>query len=105
MTDLNSLSGPSLDALVDEVREWYVEMRAFGIKALTGDSYPYGSIPITPEEQYQKFLSMQPTDWAQMRAILANIHRGEPDMVEAVEKDIENYIHIQESYGRRQLNA
>lgn len=85
------LSGPKLDKLKEELRTWYLDTRERLIQALEEGGYPYGSIPLTPSEQVERFFSMTPEDWQDMIASLTERHRGEPNAQELVRKDLEEF--------------
>ena len=94
------VSGPELDKIRDELVEWYNTTRQWLIGELTND-YPYGTIKVSPEEQYSKYLSMLPEDFLRMRAALMNVHRGSPNALDKVDQDILRYRNRMESIGRR----
>ncbi|KKL45827.1 hypothetical protein LCGC14_2351740, partial [marine sediment metagenome] len=50
------ISGPTLDELAKELAKWYIRTREELIKALE-EGYPYGSAPLTPREQIDRFMS------------------------------------------------
>ena len=85
------LSGPRLDKLRTEVEEWYFDMRQRLIKELEAE-YTYGSVPLSPDEQLEKFLTMTPEDWQEVAQRLANKYRGMPDQEELVKKDIQDFV-------------
>lgn len=85
------ITGPRLDEMARQLREWYITTRDSLMKALE-EGYPYGSVPLTPQEQVDRFMSMTPEDWQIMSAKLALRHRGKPNVQELVRKDIQDYI-------------
>jgi len=85
------ITGPSLDELVKELTDWYVETREMLIKALE-QGYPYGSVPLTPSEQVSNFMSMTPEDWQVLQDKLAERHRGKPNAQELVREDLEAFV-------------
>lgn len=85
------ITGPSLDELAKELTAWYIKTREELIQALE-EGYPYGSIPLSPREQIDKFLSMTPEDWEDMTSKLAERHRGKPNADELVRKDLEDFV-------------
>ncbi len=84
------ITGPTLDELAKELTTWYIKTREFLIKALE-EGYPYGSVPLTPREQVEKFMSMSPEDWQDMTAQLIDRHRGKPDAEALARKDLEEF--------------
>ena len=93
------LSGPQLEKAVAYVRDWYVNMRIKGVQSLS-TPYPYGSVPITPEEQYSNYTRLQAADWNAMRAALTRLYQGKPDAVTIVDQEILKYRARMEEYGR-----
>ena len=85
------ITGPSLDRIAAELRAWYLKTREELIQALS-EGYPYGSIPLTPRQQVDRFLSMTPQDWEDMTNKLAERHRGKPNTSELVRKDLEEFV-------------
>ncbi|KKK87096.1 hypothetical protein LCGC14_2756660 [marine sediment metagenome] len=85
------VSGPSLDEMAKELSSWYLETRERLIQVLE-EGYPYGSIPLTPKEQVDRFMSMTPEDWEALTAKLTERHRGQPKAEELVRKDLETFV-------------
>ena len=85
------VSGPSLDEMAKELSSWYLETRERLIQVLE-EGYPYGSIPFTPREQVDRFMSMTPEDWEDLTAKLTERHRGQPKAEELVRKDLEDFV-------------
>lgn len=85
------ITGPSLDQLAKELSAWYVKTRDELIAALE-EGYPYGSVPLTPREQVDRFMSMTPEDWDAMTQKLTERHRGKPNAQELVRKDLEDFV-------------
>ena len=85
------VSGPVLDEIVQEVTAWYIETREWLIQNLE-EGYPYGSVPLSPSEQIDRFLSMTPEDWEALTAKLTDRHRGKPDAEAQVRKDLEEFV-------------
>jgi hypothetical protein len=85
------ITGPSLDGLAKELSAWYIKTRGELIQALE-EGYPYGSVPLTPREQVDRFMSMAPEDWKDMTDKLADRHRGKPNAPELVRKDLEEFV-------------
>ncbi len=84
------ISGPTLDELAKELTAWYIKTRELLIQALE-EGYPYGSTPLTPREQLDKFLSMTPEDWQDLTGKLVDRHRGKPDAEALARKDLEEF--------------
>ena len=84
------ITGPTLDELAKELTTWYIETREFLIQALE-EGYPYGSVPLTPREQVERFMAMSPEDWQDMTAQLIDRHRGKPDAEALARKDLEEF--------------
>jgi hypothetical protein len=84
------ITGPSLDELAKELSQWYIDTREFLIQAVS-EGYPYGSDPLTPRQQLEKFMSMTPEDWQDMTAKLIDRHRGKPDAEALARKDLEEF--------------
>jgi len=85
------ITGPKLDQVVEVVRQWYLTTRAKLIAALE-EGYPYGSVPITPQQQVERFLSMTPEDLQVLMAKLVERHRGEPNAQKLARQDLEDYL-------------
>lgn len=85
------ITGPSLDELAKELSAWYLKTREELIRALE-EGYPYGSAPLTPREQVDRFMSMTEEDWMDMTNKLAERHRGKPNAEELVRKDLEEFV-------------
>ncbi len=85
------ITGPALDELVKELTAWYVQERERLIQALE-EGYPYGSIPLTPREQVERFMTMTPQDWESLTDKLTDRHRGKPNAEELVRKDLETFV-------------
>jgi len=85
------ITGPSLDELAKELSQWYIETREMLIQALEED-YPYGSVPLTPGEQVDRFMSMTPEDWEALTNKLTDRHRGKPKAQELVREDLEDFV-------------
>lgn len=84
------ITGPTLDELAKELTTWYINTRELLIQALE-EGYPYGSAPLTPREQIDRFISMTPEDWQTLTAKLIDRHRGKPDAEALARKDLEEY--------------
>lgn len=85
------LSGPQLDKAVKLTQQWYAETRQRLIKALE-EHHPYGTVEVSPTEQYQSYLEMTPEDWDALIAQLQNRYRGLPNVRELVDKDLARYV-------------
>jgi len=85
------ISGPTLDELAKELASWYITTREELIKALE-EGYPYGSAPLTPREQIDRFMSMTPEDLQGLEAKLIDRHRGKPNAESLARKDLEDYV-------------
>ncbi len=85
------ITGPSLDELAKELSAWYIKTREELLQALE-EGYPYGSVPLTPREQVDKFMSMTPEDWEGLVAKLVDRHRGKPNAEALARKDLEDYV-------------
>ena len=85
------ITGPSLDELAKDLTAWYIKTRETLIQALS-EGYPYGSVPLTPSQQIDRFMSMTPEDWEVLTNKLADRHRGKPKAEELVRKDLEDFV-------------
>lgn len=85
------IAGPALDQLVKELKAWYFKTREELIQKLS-EGYPYGSVPLTPSQQVDKFFSMTQEDWKGMSDKLHERHRGKPNAPELVREDLEDYV-------------
>ena len=85
------LSGPKLEEIKRLASEWYVTRRQALIEALEED-YPYGTVKLSPTEQYMRFQQMQPQDWMQMLYELQDRYRGQPNSYLLVNKDLQAYV-------------
>lgn len=94
------LSGPYFDSLVKELAEWWLEEKEFLIDALTQD-YPFGSVPLTPQQQLENFLRMDQTAFEAMSAKLSMRHLGHPDADQRVQNDLADFFyHMRGLSGR-----
>lgn len=93
------ITGPELDSVVAEARKWYVETRLWLIEKLNEGGYPYGTVPLTPIEQYTRYLEMQKEDWLRMEGGLMNLYKGLPDQRQRVEQALNSYIQRMNSLG------
>mgnify|MGYP000126209110 CR=1 FL=1 len=85
------VTGPSLDEVAKEAAAWYIKTREELIQALE-EGYPYGSVPLTPSEQVDRFISMTPEDWEALTNKLTDRHRGKPKAEELVREDLEDFV-------------
>ena len=85
------ITGPALDEIAKELTEWYLETRERLIREIESP-YPYGSVPLTPREQVERFVSMTPEDWEGITNKLTERHRGKPNAEELVRKDLEAFV-------------
>jgi len=85
------VSGPELDKIAKEAKEWYLEMREYLIKALEGDDYPFGSVRLSLTEQVAKYDSMTPMDWSTMIENLYKRYKGRQGALKLVGDDIARY--------------
>ena len=85
------ITGPKLDQVAEAVRQWYLTTRAKLIEVLE-EGYPYGSVPVTPRQQVERFISMTPEDWQNLQTRLVERHRGEPNAQELAQEDLRDYI-------------
>ena len=86
------ITGPKLDEAVKVLRTWYIETRAATIAALEAGGYPYRSVPVTPKQQVERFISMTPEGWQVLMDKLVDRHRGEPNATELAREDLQDYI-------------
>ncbi len=84
------ITGPTLDELAKELTAWYINTRELLIQALE-EGYPYGSSPLSPREQVERFMDMTPEDWQALTAKLIDRHRGKPDAEALARKDLEEF--------------
>ncbi len=85
------ITGPELDSIVEELQAWYLKTAEELMQALE-EGYPYGSIPMSPSQQVEQFLSMTQEDWEVLTSRLGERHRGKPDVQEIVQKELQDYI-------------
>ena len=88
---MSALSGPKLEQIKKLAAEWYVTRRQALIEALEED-YPYGTVKLSPTEQYMRFQQMQPQDWMDMLYQLQDRYRGQPNSYLLVNKDLQAYV-------------
>ena len=86
-----ALSGVKLEELVDLASEWYAQTRLKLIEEMSHGK-PYGTILLSPAEQLERFMEMQPEDWEAMLIQLQETYRGLPDGDARAEKDLQNYL-------------
>lgn len=89
---MSAISGPRLEAIEKKLIDWYVHKRQMLIQALEED-YPFGTVKLSPVEQYLKFETMNADDWIQMIGSLQDRYRGMPNQYELVNKDLQAYVH------------
>ncbi|KKK74924.1 hypothetical protein LCGC14_2552370 [marine sediment metagenome] len=96
------ITGPKLDEVAEVVRQWYLTTRGKLIAALE-EGYPYGSAPLTPREQVERFLAMSPEDWNRLATKLVDRYRGQPNAETLARKDLEDYVAKmnREAFSRR----
>lgn len=94
------ISGPELDRLKKDAMDWYYDMRQRLIEDLER-GYPYGAVKLSPAEQYQNYIQMQPEDWTGLIAQLTNRYRGLPDQDRLVNNDLSSYVRKMLDYGAR----
>ena len=94
------LSGPELDEVVRQAKEWYLEMREYLLKQLEAGPYPYGNIRLSRAEQYSRYREMTPQDWSQLYVTLQNKYAGHPNSRELVGNEIMRYRQRMETVGR-----
>lgn len=85
------ITGPKLDQVAEILRQWYLDSRQRLIKVLE-EGYPYGSVPVTPQQQVEKFLSMTSEDMQVLMTKLVARHRGEPNAQALAREELEDYI-------------
>ena len=85
------ITGPKIDAAVEELRKWYLASSARLMEALE-EGYPYGSHPQSSQQQLDQFFTMTPTDWQELTAKLQLRYRGEDNVPELVRADIKEYV-------------
>ena len=85
------LTGPELDAIVQQAREWYLEAREFLISQLESGPYPYGHVKLTPAEQLSNYMAMTPQDWENLRQQRLNRYRGDPAAYYKANRDLSQY--------------
>ena len=95
------LAGRDLVKLVDQSSEWYHIMRGRLIDALEEGGYPYGSVRLSPAEQYIQYRNMTPEDWANMIERLYDRFRGVSDANSRVGDEMARYRGKMEALGRR----
>lgn len=88
---MSLITGPSLDEIAKESAAWYIRTREELIQALE-EGYPYGSVPLTPRKQVDRFMSMTPEDWEALTSKLVDRHRGKPDAEALAREDLEDFV-------------
>lgn len=96
----SEISGPALDKIVAEAKEWYIQTKEFLIKAMLTGGYPYGAVRLTPAQQYAKFRAMTPQDWQALEGTLLNVFKGRPDAPFQVERAMAGYVRLMTNLGR-----
>lgn len=94
------LTGPALDSVVAEVTQWYVQTRLELVKQLS-NPYPYGSVQLTPQEQYSNYTQLQPQDKQNMRMALYKLYVGDPDAINKVEQEMLRYDARMQAIGSK----
>jgi len=85
------ITGPKLDEMAEQLVAWYLKTRDELVDAME-QGYPYGAVPLSPQEQVERFLSMTSEDWQVMATRLAERYRGHPNAQERAQDDIRSYI-------------
>lgn len=86
------VSGPQLDEVVEEVKEWYSTMRQWLIERLEEGGHAYGNIKLTQEEQVQKVLSWGPEDWQKLYRQRLERYRGLEDADDRAKADVQRFM-------------
>ena len=94
------MSGPDIEKAIASVRDWWVNYKVNAVRAMT-DPYPYGSVPLTPEEQYSNYKRLRPEDIMQMRLALMRIYQGAPDASTRVDDELRKYQSRMEALGTK----
>lgn len=87
---MSMMTGPKLDEMKEQLVSWWLTTRRRLIEALE-EGYPYRSIEQTPEQQIQRFVTMQPADHLALIDKLMERHKGEPNRQELVLADLQKY--------------
>jgi len=85
------ITGPRLDEMSEQLVDWYLKTRDELVSVME-QGYPYGTVPLSPQEQVERFTSMTSEDWQVMATRLAERYRGRPDAQERARADIQLYI-------------
>ena len=85
------ITGPKLDEMSEQLVDWYLKTRDELVDAME-QGYPYGNVPLNPQEQVERFTSMTSEDWQVMATRLAERYRGRPDAQELARADIQLYV-------------
>ncbi|HXH05377.1 MAG TPA: hypothetical protein VNI83_02185 [Vicinamibacterales bacterium] len=96
------VTGPELDKIVAEAREWYATTRQWLIEQLS-EGYPYGTKPLSPIEQLMRYMEvrMDPQAWRALVMMLEDRYRGLPDARDRVERDLQAYVRRMEALRQR----
>ena len=97
----SGISGPDLDSIVEEAKQWYLETKQFLIDAMLSGGYPYGAVKLTPEEQYANYLKVvnDPAQLQALEASLYNLYKGRADAPFAVEEAMSRYHRLMQNLG------
>ena len=87
----SNLSGKYLEDLEEQLVSWASEYMLEMEKALT-EVYPYGSVPLSPDDQIGRFIEMQGPDYQMLVAKLNEKYRGFPDAYDRVNKDLASFL-------------
>ncbi len=88
---MSGINAKRLEHITDNVTKWYMRKRQLLIAALEADGYPYGSVKLSPTEQYSRYKSMTQADWQQLTEALYTRFRGLPDASAKVASEITKF--------------
>lgn len=94
------ISGPELDELVDDLRDWFNAEVEYLMEALS-EGYPFGSTPLSELEQLQRYRAMNETDLQMLIQQREAVHRGKPNSRDLVQKDINAYAQHMQALQRK----
>ena len=88
----NTVSGPRLDKLKEELKRWAVEYKLTLYKRLRED-YPFGAVKLAPQEQFSRFLEMAGQDYEGLVSQLNGKYLGHPNAYDLVNKELADFLH------------
>jgi hypothetical protein len=88
-----NLSGPKLEAMVEELKEWAVDYKLKLHMRLKQGGYPYGAVKLNDTEQFARFMEMRGQDYEALVANLNAKYLGHPQAYNMVNKELADFMY------------